>query len=87
MKALRQKFSIDEKVTHVEKGLPEEVIPDLAEHLRGGDRCAWHRWTYRTFSRVSGNTAEQVIDHLRCDLLVIKPDEYQTPVELDDEDD
>ncbi|HHP2783990.1 TPA: hypothetical protein ACSAZ9_003747, partial [Salmonella enterica subsp. enterica serovar Paratyphi A] len=27
------------------------------------------------------------IDHLRCDLLVIKPDEYQTPVELDDEDD
>ena len=34
-----------------------------------------------------GNTAEQVIDHLRCDLLVIKPDEYQTPVELDDEED
>ncbi|WP_240772915.1 BtpA/SgcQ family protein, partial [Salmonella enterica] len=25
-----------------------------------------------------GNTAEQVIDHLRCDLLVIKPDEYET---------
>lgn len=36
MKALRQKFSIDEKVTHVEKGLPEEVIPDLAEHLQAG---------------------------------------------------
>ena len=34
-----------------------------------------------------GNTAEQVIDHLRCDLLVIKPDEYQTPVELDDPED
>ncbi len=34
-----------------------------------------------------GNTAEQVIDHLRCDLLVIKPDQYQTPVELDDEED
>ena len=33
MKALRQKFGIDEKFTHVEKGLPEEVIPDLAEHL------------------------------------------------------
>jgi hypothetical protein len=31
MKALRQKFGIDEKFTHVEKGLPEEVIPDLAE--------------------------------------------------------
>ncbi len=34
-----------------------------------------------------GNTAEQVIDHLRCDLLVIKPDQYQTPVELDDDED
>lgn len=39
MKALRQKFSIDEKVTHVEKGLPEEVIPDLAEHLQAGLLC------------------------------------------------
>jgi universal stress protein E len=34
-----------------------------------------------------GNTAEQVIDHLRCDLLVIKPDEFQTPIELDDPED
>jgi hypothetical protein len=32
-----------------------------------------------------GNTAEQVIDHLRCDLLVLKPEQYKTPVELDDE--
>lgn len=36
MKALRQKFSIDEKFTHVDKGLPEEVIPNLAEHLDAG---------------------------------------------------
>jgi hypothetical protein len=34
-----------------------------------------------------GNTAEQVIDHLRCDLLVLKPEQYKTPVEMDDEDD
>ena len=36
MKALRQKFGINENMTHVEKGLPEEVIPDLAEHLQAG---------------------------------------------------
>ena len=36
MKALRQKFGIDENRTHVEKGLPEEVIPDLSEHLQAG---------------------------------------------------
>ncbi|HAI50422.1 MAG TPA: universal stress protein UspE, partial [Enterobacteriaceae bacterium] len=34
-----------------------------------------------------GNTAEQVIDHLRCDLLAIKPDDFQTPVEMDDDED
>ncbi|HBH65861.1 MAG TPA: universal stress protein UspE, partial [Erwinia persicina] len=32
-----------------------------------------------------GNTAEQVIDHLRCDLLAIKPDGFVSPVELDDD--
>ncbi|MDY1814125.1 hypothetical protein RKK42_14400 [Klebsiella pneumoniae] len=47
MKALRQKFGIDEKFTHVEKGLPEEVIPDLAEHLQAGDRGAGNGRTYR----------------------------------------
>ncbi|SUH03489.1 Universal stress protein E [Salmonella enterica subsp. enterica] len=87
MKALRQKFSIDEKVTHVEKGLPEEVIPDLAEHLQAGIVVLGTVGRTGLSAAFLGNTAEQVIDHLRCDLLVIKPDEYQTPVELDDEDD
>lgn len=39
MKALRQKFSIDEKMTHVEKGLPEEVIPDWRNTCRRGLWC------------------------------------------------
>lgn len=87
MKALRQKFSIDENMTHVEKGLPEEVIPDLAEHLQAGIVVLGTVAGPVSLPRVPGNTAEQVIDHLRCDLLVIKPDQYQTPVELDDEED
>ena len=87
MKALRQKFSIDEKMTHVEKGLPEEVIPDLAEHLQAGIVVLGTIGRTGISAAFLGNTAEQVIDHLRCDLLVIKPDEYQTPVELDDPED
>ncbi|AUS65419.1 universal stress protein UspE [Escherichia albertii] len=87
MKALRQKFSIDEKMTHVEKGLPEEVIPDLAEHLQAGIVVLGTVGRTGISAAFLGNTAEQVIDHLRCDLLVIKPDQYQTPVELDDEED
>jgi len=34
-----------------------------------------------------GNTAEQVIDHLRCDLLALKPDDFKSPIDLDDEED
>ena len=73
MKALRQKFSIDEKMTHVEKGLPEEVIPDLAEHLQAGIVVLGTIGRTGISAAFLGNTAEQVIDHLRCDLLVIKP--------------
>lgn len=87
MKALRQQFCIDEKFTHVEKGLPEEVIPDLAEHLQAGIVVLGTVGRTGLSAAFLGNTAEQVVDHLRCDLLVIKPDTYQTPVELDDEDD
>jgi len=34
-----------------------------------------------------GNTAEQVIDHLRCDLLAIKPDDFKSPIDYDDDED
>ncbi|MCU5775604.1 universal stress protein UspE [Erwiniaceae bacterium BAC15a-03b] len=87
MKALRQKFSMDEKFTHVEKGLPEEVIPELAEHLDAGIVVLGTIGRTGISAAFLGNTAEQVIDHLRCDLLVIKPDGFTTQVELDDDED
>ncbi|MDW8846218.1 universal stress protein UspE [Erwinia sp. MMLR14_017] len=87
MKALRQKFSIDEKFTHVDKGLPEEVIPNLAEHLDAGVVVLGTIGRTGLSAAFLGNTAEQVIDHLRCDLLAIKPDGFVSPVELDDDED
>jgi len=87
MKALRQKFGISEKLTHVEKGLPEEVIPDLTEHLQAGVVVLGTVGRTGLSAAFLGNTAEQVIDHLRCDLLVIKPDDYRSPVEIDDDED
>jgi len=86
MKALRQKFNIDEDHTHVEKGLPEEIIPSLAEQLQAGIVVLGTIGRTGLSAAFLGNTAEQVIDHLRCDLLVLKPNDYQSPVELDDED-
>jgi len=88
MKALRQKFSIDEKYTHVDKGLPEEVIPNLAEQLDAGVVVLGTIGRTGLSAAFLGNTAEQVIDHLRCDLLAIKPEGFVSPIELDaDEED
>lgn len=39
MKALRQQFGIPEERTHVERGLPEDVIPAVAEEIR---RVLWY---------------------------------------------
>ena len=64
-----------------------DAIRDLAEHLQAGIVVLGTVGRTGISAAFLGNTAEQVIDHLRCDLLVIKPDQYQTPVELDDEED
>ncbi|CNH92628.1 universal stress protein UspE [Yersinia intermedia] len=81
MKALRQQFGIDEKFTHVEKGLPEEVIPDLAEHLRAGVVVLGTLGRTGLSAAFIGNTTEHVIDHLKCDLLAIKPEGFTCPIE------
>lgn len=86
MKALRQKFHIDEEFTHVEKGLPEEVIPDLAEHLQAGVVVLGSLGRTGISAAFIGNTAEQVIDHLKCDLLVLKPDDFDCPIVMDEDD-
>lgn len=87
MKALRQKFSISEEFTHVAKGLPEEVIPDIATHLDAGIVVLGTIGRTGLSAAFLGNTAEQVIDHLRCDLLAIKPDDFKSPIDYDDDED
>ncbi|AKA37260.1 universal stress protein UspE [Yersinia ruckeri] len=81
MKALRQKFGVDEQFTHVEKGLPEEVIPDLAEHLHAGVVVLGTLGRTGLSAAFIGNTTEHVIDRLKCDLLAIKPDGFTCPIE------
>ncbi|NAW66082.1 universal stress protein UspE [Photobacterium halotolerans] len=81
MKALRQKHGIDEDKTHVVEGLPEDVIPKVAEELDA--ELVILGTTGRTgLSAVFiGNTAEHTIDSLNCDLLALKPDGYISPLD------
>ncbi|OBW90701.1 universal stress protein UspE [Gallibacterium salpingitidis] len=73
MKALRQHFGIDEDHTHVYEGLPEEVIPKVAQDI-GAELVVLGTIGRTGLSAVLlGNTAEHVISHLNCNLLAIKP--------------
>ncbi|VFS49778.1 Universal stress protein E [Budvicia aquatica] len=85
MKALRQKHGIPEERTHVEKGMPEDVIPAVAESIDAGIVVLGTMGRTGISAAFIGNTTERVIGHLKCDLLAIKPDDTDSD-EHDDED-
>lgn len=72
---------IDSDHSHLVAGLTHEELPAIAENLEADvvvmGAVARNRWK-RLFI---GATAERTLEHLPCDLLIIKPDWFQTPVE------
>jgi universal stress protein E len=66
---------------HLKSGLTHEELPALADELNADvvvmGAVARNRWK-RLFI---GATAERTLEHLPCDLLIIKPDWFRTPVE------
>lgn len=85
MKALRQKYSIGEELTHVEQGLPEQVIPQVADEINAGIVVLGTMGRTGLSAAFIGNTTERVVGNLKCDLLAIKPDDYVSPDEDDDD--
>jgi nucleotide-binding universal stress UspA family protein len=69
----------------MEEGFPGEVIPAVACRER------IDLIVMGTVARVGipglfiGNTAERTLDHVDCDILVIKPKGFVTPVQLPDQ--
>ena len=78
MKALRQKHGIDEDHTIVEQGLPEDVIPQAAAKLNAAMVILGTTGRTGLSAVFIGNTAEQVIDKIDCDVLALKPRGYVT---------
>lgn len=74
---------IDGNHAHLVAGLTHEELPLIAEQLHADvvamGAVARNRWK-RLFI---GATAERTLEHLPCDLLIIKPDWFHTPVDLD----
>jgi len=74
--------TIDDKA-HLIAGLTHEELPAIAEKV-GADvvvmgAVARNRWK-RLFI---GATAERTLEHLPCDLLIVKPDWFKTPVDME----
>jgi universal stress protein E len=67
---------------HLVAGLTHEELPLIADRLNADvvvmGAVARNRWK-RLFI---GATAERTLEHLPCDLLIVKPDWFRTPVEL-----
>jgi len=67
--------------SHLVAGLTHEELPAIADTLKADvvvmGAVARNRWK-RLFI---GATAERTLEHLPCDLLIVKPDWFQTPVE------
>jgi universal stress protein E len=73
---------IEDDNAHLVAGLTHEELPLIAEKLKADvvvmgavSRNHWKRLFI-------GATAERTLEHLPCDLLIVKPDWFQTPVEL-----
>lgn len=81
MKALRQKYGFSEKQTIVQAGLPEEVVPLLAKQLNAGMVILGTSGRTGLSAVFIGNTAEQMIDKMNCDVLALKPDGFIGPLD------
>jgi universal stress protein E len=74
---------VDKDKAHLVAGLTHEELPRIANEVKADvvvmGAVARNRWK-RLFI---GATAERTLEDLPCDLLIIKPDWFQTPVEME----
>lgn len=77
-----EKYNIPTENTHLGQGLPEDVISNVAEKIDAELVILGTVGRSGLAGMLLGQTAEQVIDNLQCDLLAIKPDGFECPIKL-----
>jgi len=66
--------------THLHSGAPAQVIPVVARELRTNLAVIGAVARSRLQQVFIGNTAERILEQLSCDVLVVKPSRYESPV-------
>lgn len=79
--ALAQAHHIPAECSHVLEGMPEDVIPKLAQTLDAEMVIIGTIGRTGLSAAIIGNTAEHVIDRLDCDVLALKPANFICPLE------
>lgn len=74
-------YAISPENTHIHEGLPEDVIEHLSQKLDAELVILGTIGRTGLSAALIGNTAEHVIDRLNCDVLALKPDGYQSPLQ------
>jgi universal stress protein E len=78
---LADRFDVPAKQRFVEEGAPAEVLARVARS-RKADVLVMGAVSRSLIERpVIGSTAERVIDHVDCDVFIVKPAGFRTPVE------
>ncbi|MDA8621497.1 universal stress protein UspE [Psychrosphaera sp.] len=65
---------------HVVEGMAEDVIPRIAKDLDAELVVMGTVGRQGITAALIGNTAEHVIDNINCDLLAIKPSDFECPI-------
>lgn len=79
--ALLEAHGLDLKNAHLQAGRTHELLPALALRLKADVVVMGAVGRGRLGRLFLGATAEKVMDHLPCDLVVVKPEDFETPVE------
>lgn len=64
---------IENSHLHLEEGLPDHIIPNMAEKYRANIVILGAGEHHGLFSQFKGHTSEHIIDQLNCDIFAIKP--------------
>lgn len=75
-----KKFAIEKDRCFVKEGLPEHIIPMVAKDIDAELVVIGTVGRQGISAALIGNTAEHVIDSLQCDVLAVKPSDFECPI-------
>jgi nucleotide-binding universal stress UspA family protein len=75
-------YPYDNRTVHLVKGRAEDVIPDLAESLEVDLVVIGTVGRTGVPGLLIGNTAEEVLNSVDCSVLTLKPEGFETPIQV-----